>query len=80
MLIRRAKQGYSISIAGSGRWRGNRIWRARCSGIGAWLPRPLAGEGWGEGVSTTGQSPRGKNPHPPRCRLDPHQHASGPRS
>ncbi|RXG95684.1 hypothetical protein EAS62_13265 [Bradyrhizobium zhanjiangense] len=28
------------------------------------LPLPLAGEGWGEGVSTTGQSPRGKSPHP----------------
>ncbi|QOZ11356.1 hypothetical protein XH96_30420 [Bradyrhizobium sp. CCBAU 51765] len=27
-------------------------------------PLPLAGEGWGEGVSTTGQSPRGKNPLP----------------
>ncbi|MDD1519430.1 hypothetical protein DCG74_06715 [Bradyrhizobium sp. WBAH42] len=37
------------------------------SAIGA-LPPPLAGEGWGEGVSTTGHSPRGKNPHPPRRR------------
>ncbi|PJG51128.1 hypothetical protein CVM73_32590 [Bradyrhizobium forestalis] len=28
------------------------------------LPLPLAGEGWGEGVSAVGQSPSGKNPHP----------------
>ncbi|UUO46066.1 hypothetical protein DCM78_03405 [Bradyrhizobium sp. WBOS04] len=28
------------------------------------LPPPLAGEGWGEGVAATGQSPRGENPHP----------------
>nr|AWM03911.1 hypothetical protein CIT40_30380 [Bradyrhizobium amphicarpaeae] len=28
------------------------------------LPRPLAGEGWGEGVSATGHSPRGESPHP----------------
>ncbi|RXH12239.1 hypothetical protein EAS54_27330 [Bradyrhizobium guangzhouense] len=27
----------------------------------------LAGEGWGGGVSATGQSPRGRNPHPPRA-------------
>ncbi|MDD1530752.1 hypothetical protein C7U92_26015 [Bradyrhizobium sp. WBOS7] len=33
------------------------------------LPRPLAGEGWGEGVSATGQSPRGESPHP-RLRRD----------
>ncbi|QAU41303.1 hypothetical protein XH86_29215 [Bradyrhizobium guangdongense] len=38
-----------------------------CSGIGSRLPLPLAGEGWGEGVPATGQSPRGKNPHPPRA-------------
>ncbi|PSO19549.1 hypothetical protein C7G42_10580 [Bradyrhizobium sp. MOS003] len=33
------------------------------------LPLPLAGEGWGEGVSATGQSPRGESPHP-RLRRD----------
>ncbi|QOZ47526.1 hypothetical protein XH89_31590 [Bradyrhizobium sp. CCBAU 53340] len=27
-------------------------------------PLPLAGEGWGEGISAKGQSPRGENPHP----------------
>ncbi|RXH08169.1 hypothetical protein EAS54_36310 [Bradyrhizobium guangzhouense] len=54
----------------------NRRFRAACS-LGRWsgfasrraggaLPLPLAGEGWGEGVSASGQSPRGKNPHPPR--------------
>ncbi|RZI39403.1 hypothetical protein EGT07_29145 [Herbaspirillum sp. HC18] len=43
---------------------GNRIWRERCFGIGTGLPPPLAGEGWGEGISATGQSPRGENPHP----------------
>ncbi|QAU47831.1 hypothetical protein EAS56_10980 [Bradyrhizobium guangzhouense] len=39
---------------------------ARCGSIGSALPLPLAGEGWGEGASAMGQSPRGKNPHPPR--------------
>ncbi|QAU47211.1 hypothetical protein EAS56_14090 [Bradyrhizobium guangzhouense] len=38
----------------------------RPRGIGAALPLPPAGEGWGEGVSTSGQPPRGKSPHPPR--------------
>ncbi|RXG92475.1 hypothetical protein EAS62_21805 [Bradyrhizobium zhanjiangense] len=33
------------------------------------LPPPLAGEGWGEGVSKTGQSPSGESPHP-RLRRD----------
>ena len=28
------------------------------------LPLPLAGEGWGEGISASGQSPRGESPHP----------------
>ena len=28
-----------------GRRQGNRIWRARCGGIGTGLPPPLAGEG-----------------------------------
>ncbi len=37
-------------------------------GTGA-LPRPLAGEGWGEGASATGQPPRGESPHP-RLRRD----------
>ncbi|UUO34326.1 hypothetical protein DCM75_08310 [Bradyrhizobium sp. WBOS02] len=36
-----------------------------CRANGA-LPPPLAGEGWGEGFSATGRSPRGENPHPPR--------------
>jgi hypothetical protein len=31
-----------------------RIWCARCSGIGAALPLPLAGEGWGGGASASG--------------------------
>ena len=31
---------------------------------GGALPLPLAGEGRGEGVSATGQSPRGESPHP----------------
>ncbi|GGI19285.1 hypothetical protein GCM10010987_03540 [Bradyrhizobium guangdongense] len=31
------------------------------------LPPPPAGEGWGEGFSATGHSPRGENPHPARC-------------
>ncbi|PSO24436.1 hypothetical protein C7G41_30885 [Bradyrhizobium sp. MOS002] len=39
-----------------------RHWRSE----GGSLPPPLAGEGWGEGISATGQSPRGKNPHPVR--------------
>ncbi|TFV29371.1 hypothetical protein E4K66_38200 [Bradyrhizobium frederickii] len=30
------------------------------------LPLPLAGEGRGEGFSTSGQSLRGENPHPAR--------------
>ncbi|TGN83550.1 hypothetical protein EOW77_0024995 [Bradyrhizobium yuanmingense] len=30
------------------------------------LPLPLAGEGWGEGVSARGQSPRGESPLPAR--------------
>ncbi|MDD1520557.1 hypothetical protein DCG74_14635 [Bradyrhizobium sp. WBAH42] len=30
-------------------------------------PLPLSGEGWGEGVSATGQSPRGQSPHPALC-------------
>ncbi|MEH2683777.1 hypothetical protein DXU04_01450 [Bradyrhizobium diazoefficiens] len=29
------------------------------------LPLPLAGEGWGEGLTATGQSSRGESPHPP---------------
>src|SRR6202011_578985 len=33
------------------------------------LPLPLAGEGWGEGVTAMGQSPRGEIPHP-RLRRD----------
>ncbi|QOZ06378.1 hypothetical protein XH96_01760 [Bradyrhizobium sp. CCBAU 51765] len=33
------------------------------------LAKADAGEGWGEGVSATGQSPRGKSPHP-RLRRD----------
>ncbi|PJG55541.1 hypothetical protein CVM73_08200 [Bradyrhizobium forestalis] len=28
------------------------------------LPLPLAGEGWGEGVSAMGQSLKGESPHP----------------
>ena len=28
------------------------------------LPLPLAGEGWREGISASGQSPRGESPHP----------------
>jgi hypothetical protein len=28
------------------------------------LPLAFAGEGWGEGISASGQSPRGENPHP----------------
>nr|AWL98566.1 hypothetical protein CIT40_00030 [Bradyrhizobium amphicarpaeae]AWM04403.1 hypothetical protein CIT40_33100 [Bradyrhizobium amphicarpaeae] len=39
------------------------------------LPPPFAGEGWGEGVSTSGQSPRGESPHPDRSR-DPTSPAS----
>ncbi|PJG52396.1 hypothetical protein CVM73_26020 [Bradyrhizobium forestalis] len=35
----------------------------RCNDGGA-LPLPLAGEGWGEGASAMGQSPRGESPHP----------------
>ncbi|QOZ48213.1 hypothetical protein XH89_35595 [Bradyrhizobium sp. CCBAU 53340] len=37
------------------------------------LPLPLAGEGWGEGVSALGHSPRGENPHPRtgRCFASP---------
>ncbi|RXG87983.1 hypothetical protein EAS61_30145 [Bradyrhizobium zhanjiangense] len=34
-----------------------------CDGGGK-LPLPLAGDGWGEGASAMGQSPRGENPHP----------------
>ncbi|MGX1317279.1 hypothetical protein AB7M17_000732 [Bradyrhizobium sp. USDA 377] len=30
------------------------MWRARCCGIGTALPLPLAGEGWGGGVSALG--------------------------
>ncbi|QOZ06396.1 hypothetical protein XH96_01855 [Bradyrhizobium sp. CCBAU 51765] len=37
---------------------------ARCRRGGAAPPLPLAGEGWGEGVSATGQSPRRESPHP----------------
>ncbi|RXH01978.1 hypothetical protein EAS61_05965 [Bradyrhizobium zhanjiangense] len=37
-----------------------------CHNGGA-LPLPLAGEGWGEGVSAMGQSPRGDSPHPALC-------------
>ncbi|RXG94697.1 hypothetical protein EAS61_19565 [Bradyrhizobium zhanjiangense] len=37
--------------------------RLVCCTEGA-LPLPLAGEGWGEGVSTMGQSLRGESPHP----------------
>ncbi|RZM91318.1 hypothetical protein CWO91_41425, partial [Bradyrhizobium genosp. SA-3] len=37
--------------------------RLVCCTEGA-LPLPLAGEGWGEGVSAMGQSPRGESPHP----------------
>src|ERR1700754_2514299 len=52
---------------------GRRYGRDRgAGGVGAEdgaLPRPLAGEGWGEGVSALGQPPRGKNPHP-RLRRD----------
>ncbi|PJG57289.1 hypothetical protein CVM73_01890 [Bradyrhizobium forestalis] len=42
--------------------------RLDCSNGGV-LPRPLAGEGWGEGVSAMGQSPSGESPHP-RLRRD----------
>ncbi|QOZ10751.1 hypothetical protein XH96_26895 [Bradyrhizobium sp. CCBAU 51765] len=42
--------------------------RSDCCTGGA-LPCPLAGEGWGEGVSAMGQSPRGESPHP-RLRRD----------
>jgi hypothetical protein len=55
---------------------GNRIWCARCGGIGAGLPLPLAGAcggglGWGlsphwDGRELRGMSPSGENPHPPR--------------
>jgi hypothetical protein len=37
------------------RVQGNRIW-AQFGGIGTGLPPPLAGEGWGEGVSALGLS------------------------
>ncbi len=37
--------------------------RAAASHAGA-LPLPLAGEGWGEGASATGQSPSGGSSHP----------------
>ncbi|QOZ07454.1 hypothetical protein XH96_07900 [Bradyrhizobium sp. CCBAU 51765] len=37
----------------------------RCNERGA-LPLPLAGEGWGEGVSAMGQSLREESPHPRR--------------
>ncbi|TFV38767.1 hypothetical protein E4K66_15450 [Bradyrhizobium frederickii] len=37
-----------------------------CRDEGAALPLPLAGEGWGEGVSSMGQSPRGESPLPAR--------------
>ncbi|PSO15923.1 hypothetical protein C7G42_24575 [Bradyrhizobium sp. MOS003] len=44
------------------------------SGLGAnrdggLLPPPLVGESWGEGVSATGQSPKGESHHP-RLRRD----------
>ncbi|TGN83475.1 hypothetical protein EOW77_0024565 [Bradyrhizobium yuanmingense] len=42
---------------------GRRSGSGSCCAGGA-LPLSLAGEGWGEGVSAKGQSPRGKNPHP----------------
>ncbi|RXT51581.1 hypothetical protein B5V03_05120 [Bradyrhizobium betae] len=32
---------------------------------GGALPLPLAGEGWGGGLSAGRESPRGENPHPP---------------
>ncbi|PJG55612.1 hypothetical protein CVM73_08610 [Bradyrhizobium forestalis] len=38
--------------------------RLDCSNDGGALPLPLAGEGWGEGASAMGQSPRGESPHP----------------
>ncbi|TFV39898.1 hypothetical protein E4K66_09785 [Bradyrhizobium frederickii] len=39
---------------------------SRCDSCddGGALPPPLAGEGWGEGVSAMGQSPGGESPHP----------------
>nr|QDF36435.1 hypothetical protein FJN17_02030 [Bradyrhizobium symbiodeficiens] len=38
--------------------------RSNSSRDGTVPPLPLAGEGWGEGVSTTGPPPRGESPHP----------------
>ncbi len=36
--------------------RSERLWNALGGGIGAGLPLPLAGEGWGGGASTSGLS------------------------
>ncbi|MDD1537683.1 hypothetical protein C7U89_30240 [Bradyrhizobium sp. WBOS4] len=48
--------------------------------IGA-LPLPQAGEGWGEGVSAKGQSPRGESPLPRlRRNLSRKRERSNPRS
>ncbi|RXH20532.1 hypothetical protein EAS54_00805 [Bradyrhizobium guangzhouense] len=44
---------------------------------GSALPPPLAGEGRGEGISTAGQSPRGKSPHPPHSASASASPASG---
>ncbi|MGY4499727.1 putative oxygen-independent coproporphyrinogen III oxidase [Bradyrhizobium sp. GM24.11] len=50
-------------IPGAGR-RGRGFGGVSLRQIDGALPLPLAGEGWGEGVSAKGQSPRGESPHP----------------
>jgi hypothetical protein len=44
----------SVLFASPRKRQGNRISCARCGGIGAALPLPLAGEGWDRGGSTSG--------------------------